>query len=617
MDISREIMSNLIIYSKYAKYLPDKNRRETWDEIITRNMNMHIKSFPKLKDEIINVYSYVFDKKVLPSMRSLQFSGRPIEIANNRLYNCAYIAIDNVDAFSETMFLLLGGTGVGYSVQTHHIEKLPEIIKPKKTRRFLVADSIEGWADSVKVLVEAFMGTRKALPLFDFSDIRPKGAELKTAGGKAPGPEPLKTCLFKIQSILERKNDGDRLTALEAHDIICYISDAVLSGGIRRSACIALFSYHDNDMLECKFGKWYELNPQRGRANNTVVLLRHKIKEKDFYELWDKMINSGSGEPGFMMSNDMEIGCNPCGEISLKSKQFCNLVEVNVSDIVSQDDLDNRARAAAFIATLQASYTNFHYLSDGWKVNTEKDALIGVGLTGIASGKIFKFNLKQTAQFVVEENERVSALIGTSPAIRTTTVKPSGTASLVLGCSSGVHPWFSKYYIRRIRVLKNEPLYLYLNAHHKELLEDDYFQPNIQAIISIPIKAPVGAITSDESPLDLLERVKYLHENWIKPGHKKGHNTNNVSCTVLVTKEDSGSVGKWMWENRDSYAALSILPKDENTYIQPPYEAISKAQYDSMVEILKTVDFSKVYEYEDGTNLSGEAACAGGACEIK
>lgn len=311
MDISQEILSDITVYMKYAKYLPELKRRENWQELVTRNKEMHVKKFPKLKDEIESAYQFVYDKKILPSMRSLQFAGRPIELNNARLYNCAFLPIDSFEAFSEVMFLLLSGSGVGYSVQNSHIEKLPAITKPTKSKRYLISDSIEGWADAVKVLMKAYL-KGKPMPIFDYGDIRHKGATLITAGGKAPGPEPLKDCLHNIQKIIDRKNNGEQLSSLEVHDICCYIADAVLSGGIRRSATISLFDIDDEDMLTCKFGSWWEQNPQRARANNTAVVVRHMADEQSFFELWKKIEASGSGEPGIFFTNDPSWGLNPC-----------------------------------------------------------------------------------------------------------------------------------------------------------------------------------------------------------------------------------------------------------------------------------------------------------------
>ena len=291
---SLEILSDITIHSKYAKYLAVKQRRETWEEIVTRNMEMHLKKFPELSIEIEHAYEFVYDKKILPSMRSMQFAGKSIEINPARIYNCCYLPINDYRSFSETMFLLLGGTGVGYSVQKHHVEQLPEIHKPTRTRRYLIGDSIEGWADSVKVLLKSYFGMCSK-PIFDYSDIREKGALLVTSGGKAPGPEPLKECLFKIEQVLDRKQNGDKLTPLECHDILCHCANAVLAGGIRRAAMIAGFSHDDEDMLTCKFGNWWELNEQRGRANNSVILMRHQLNKDEFKALWSKIEASGSG----------------------------------------------------------------------------------------------------------------------------------------------------------------------------------------------------------------------------------------------------------------------------------------------------------------------------------
>ena len=619
MDASQKILSDLTVYMKYAKFVPELNRRETWEELVTRNMNMHIKKYPQLKDEIKQVYKMVYDKKVLPSMRSMQFGGKPIEISPNRIYNCAYLPIDHLDAFAEAMFLLLGGTGVGYSVQKHHVECLPEIRKPKsnRTRRFLIGDSIEGWADSIKVLFKSYFGEHLSTPEFDFSDIRPKGAQLVTSGGKAPGPQPLKDCLHKLKGMLDAKEDGDKLTPIEVHDMVCHIADAVLAGGIRRAALISLFSADDNEMIACKSGAWWENNPQRGRANNSAALVRHKITKEFFLDLWKRVEASGAGEPGIYFTNDKDWGTNPCCEIALRPNQFCNLCEVNVSDIESQEDLNARVKAAAFIGTLQAGYTDFHYLRDIWRRTTEKDALIGVSMTGIGSGVVLGYNMKEAAKMVKEENARVAELIGINKSARMTTVKPAGTTSLTLGTSSGIHAWHNDYYIRRIRVGKNEAIYTYLSTNHPELVEDEFFRPHDTAVISVPQKAPEGAILRTESPFQLLERVKKITQEWVRPGHRTGSNSHNVSATISLKPEDWELAGEWMWENRDFYNGLSVLPYDGGTYIQAPFEDCTKEEFERLFAKLHSIDLSQVIELTDETDLSSELACAGGACEIK
>jgi len=932
MDISNRILSAITVYMKYSRFIPKLNRRETWEELVSRNKEMHQKKYPKLKDEIKNVYKFVYEKKVLPSMRSLQFGGKPIEISPNRIYNCAYMPIDDWRAFGEVMFLLLGGTGVGYSVQKHHVEKLPEIRKPKsdRERRFLISDSIEGWADAIKALVKSYFISGSSLR-FDYSDIRPKGARLITSGGKAPGAEPLRICIEKLRVILDLKKDGDKLTPIEVHDMVCYIADAVLAGGIRRAALISLFSADDDEMISCKFGTWWELNPQRGRANNSAVLLRSKVTEEFFKGLWKKIELSNAGEPGIYLSNDKDWGTNPCVtgdtlvavadgrnavsikqladenytgpvysiqtqtgqvvtsycskvwktrenaelvqitldddsvlrctpdhlimlrdghyvaakdivagtslmpfnskqrtdgrkyrmiqsntgrdiaqyahvaqyydiikvgydkqhihhidgngendmpsnleainasdhnrnhmlgkknayhkmsattrknwtrkqsirqsgvantnsngvssqvmyskcfnltlklkrpllrreildecgvkflssgrlqdmgvstigelsnrlystinhkvksveyltqmedvydmtvegthnfgvitstldanainssgifihnccEIALRPFQFCNLCEVNVSDVVDQQDLEDRVRAATFIGTLQAGYTDFHYLRPIWQRTTEKDALLGVGMTGIGSGVAQKLDVKAAAKVAKEENERLAGILGINKAARITTIKPAGTSSLTLGCSSGIHAWHNDYYLRRVRVGKNESIYTHLSQFHPELVEDEYFRPHDTAVIGIPQKAPDSAIMRTESPLQLLERVKWFNQNWIKPGHKNGMNTHNISATVSVREHEWDAVGNWMWSEREHFNGLSVLPFDGGNYIQAPFQDITKEEYERLMSTLKDVNLENIIELDDNTDLTGEIACGSSGCEIK
>ena len=617
MELSNEILSDITVHMKYAKYQSEVQRRETWEELVTRNKEMHIKKYPAIKDEIEAAYKFVYNKKVLPSMRSLQFGGKPIEISPNRVYNCAYLPIDDWRSFSEVMFLLLGGTGVGYSVQRHHVDALPEIHAPNpdRRRRYLIADSIEGWADAIKVLMKSYFYGGSRLK-FDFSDIRPKGARLVTSGGKAPGPQPLKEALVKIEGILNEKQNGEKLKAIDVHDIVCYIADAVLAGGIRRAALISLFSADDDEMISCKAGNWWELHPQRGRANNSAVLMRHKVTKEFFTTIWKRIEASGAGEPGIYLSNDKDWGTNPCCEIALRPYQFCNLCEVNASDITSQEDYEARVKAAAFIGTLQAGYTDFHYLRPIWQRTTEKDALIGISMTGIGSGTVLGYNMKAAAKIVKEENARVAKVLGINKSARCTTVKPAGTTSLTLGTSSGIHAWHNDYYIRRVRVGKNEAIYTYLAIHHPELIEDEYFRPHDTAVISVPQKAPEGSILRTESPFQLLERVKRVHLEWIKSGHRSGSNTHNVSATISIRDHEWDSVGEWMWNNKDHYNGLSVLPYADHTYKQAPFEDITEDEYHELMKSLSNVDLSKIVELDDDTDLSGELACAGGACEI-
>jgi ribonucleoside-diphosphate reductase alpha chain len=615
-DLGLDALSKLTVFSKYAKYIPELKRRETWDEIVTRYENMMIKKYPKLKGVILESTCYIREKKVLPSMRALQFAGTAAEVNNARIYNCCYLPIDSLHSFSETMFLLLGGTGVGYSVQKQHIAQLPAITKPGKKRNYLIEDSIMGWADAVKVLMKAYM-EGGFMPVFDFRAIRQKGARLVTAGGKAPGPEPLKICLAHVQAVLDRKKEGEQLTPLESHDILCHIANSVLAGGIRRSAMIALFSHDDEEMITCKYGNWWETNEQRGRANNSAVLERGSISEEEFNGLWKRIEASGSGEPGIYWTNNKDWGTNPCCEIALRPYQFCNLCEVNVSDVTSQEELNNRVTVAAIFGTLQAGFTDFHYLRPIWQKTTQKDALLGIGMTGIGSGEILKYNLEAAANVAKLTNVLISDKLGINEAARITCVKPSGTTSLVLGTASGIHAWHAPHYLRTMRFGKTEDVASYLIVNHPELCEDDVLRPHDTLCVRIPVKAPENSIFRTETAIDTLERVKKFSLEWIKPGHINGDNTHNVSATVSIKQDEWVSVGEWMWQNRDVYNGLSVLPFWEHTYKQAPFEDITEEEYNKRITTLHALDLTKVTELDDTVDFGQVAACAGGACEIQ
>jgi ribonucleoside-diphosphate reductase alpha chain len=642
MDLGLETLSDLTIFSKYAKYIPEKKRRETWDEIVDRYQDMMIKKYPTLKESIIKSAELIRLKKVLPSMRALQFAGSAAEVNNARIYNCCYLPIDSLHSFSETMFLLLGGTGVGYSVQKQHVAQLPPIKKQEtyKQKTWLIEDSIMGWADAVKVLMKFyFEGGFK--PKFDFRAVRPKGARLVTAGGKAPGPEPLKICLAHVDAIMERKKDGEQLTPLECHDILCHIANSVLAGGIRRSAMISLFSHDDEEMITCKYGSWWETNEQRGRANNSAVLKRDEISQEEFSALWKRIEASGSGEPGIYWTNNLDWGTNPCCEIGLRPYQFCNLCEVNVSDVTNQTDLNDRVAVASFFGTLQAGFTDFHYLRDIWRQTTQKDALLGIGMTGIGSGEILNADLEIAANTAKVVNSVISAIIGTNEASRITCIKPSGTTSCVLGTSSGIHAWHAPYYLRTVRFGKSEDIAAYLMVNHPELCEDDVLRPHDTLCARIPIKAPENSIFRTETAIDTLERVKKFATEWILPGHIKGDNTHNVSATISIdkyrkygvvsNKENSNTtvsdyskaldewqvVGEWMWENREVYNGLSVLNYDGGSYVQAPFEDITEEEYNKRIATLQSLDLTKVMEIDDNVEFSQVAACAGGACSIE
>ena len=674
---SKEFLSELIIYSKYAKFVPVLGRRENWQELIQRNVNMHIEKYPHLEQEIYNVYGRsVLPKKVLPSMRSLQFGGVPIMKNPARIYNCAARAMDDTASFSELMFLLLGGSGVGISVQKHHIDKLNTVKSPTTDyhRRFFIQDSIMGWADSIKALMRSYFEGRPYID-FDPSEVRKKGEPLKTAGGTAPGPEPLMECIANIRKVMDtaikERGEGTKLTTIEVHDIACFISKAVLSGGLRRAAIISVFSHDDELMLNAKTNfhvellspiekinencyklfvnyrnntkeifidekelhqfnetktiPWHHFEGQRGYANNSMILLRGSVSEEFFKNLMKRVERSHAGEPGILWTSDLEMFFNPCAEITLYSKGFCNLVEICADEIENEEDFFIHIKDGTFIATIQAGYTDFHYLSHEWRVNAERDALCGVSFTGIASGQIFNYDLVAGAKVALAENERVAKLIGINIAKRLGTVKPSGTTSLVLGTASGVHAWFDHYYFRIFDIMKDKPLYKYALEHlGSEFVMDNYYSPDTTAVIGIPIKAPDGAAIRTEHPQVTLERAKRLQMEWIRNTHREGVNYNNVSLTVNVKPDEWGMITDWMWDNRDYYSGISLIDYDGGTYPQMPHTTISETEYYRLEALLaeRVPNFviEDIFEtYDDLIKINhniDNVACSGGSCEI-
>lgn len=926
----KQALADITVFNKYARFNNTANRRENWAEIVNRNAEMHKAKYPHMAEEIDMVYQdFVHTKRVLPSMRSLQFGGRPILMAENRIFNCAYAPAESTKFFSELMFLLLGGTGMGYSVQRRHTDKLPKVKSPESDQeyKYQIQDSIVGWADAVKVVCKAFFNAG-TLPVFDYRDIREKGAELITTGGQAPGPEPLRICIAQLIDVL-RGAVGRKLHPIEVHDMACIIADAVLAGGIRRAAMISLFDRDDDEMLACKSGDWWKTHPHRGRSNNSAVLPRGEVTEEEFAELMQRVEASGCGEPGVYWTNNKDWGTNPCCftgdmkllttegykslsslvdvtfnnvningnatpgkvwsngiknivevkfikapsirctadhvfmtingtgveakdlkgqrlmphylikthpvdisafkagyilgdgglgrlnstshkglevyigakdldvgyyfevgtpgtyyqteaydiaikyglkasstfdrelpievsddfmmglysangsvikngkrvalkttssklrdqvitwltskgmtpyfttnkptnvkfsngeylckesydvnisgvdnlclfastvsfvheykqealekailesgkyvcavkpagseevfdfnepeehwgviegvivhncEIGLRPYQMCNLTEINAGAIETQDDFNQAASAAAFLGTLQAGYTDFHYLNPKWKIACEKDALLGVSMTGIASGTVEALDMEEAVSYVLEENEQVAEMIGINKAARTTCVKPAGTTSLVLGTSSGIHAWHAPYYIRRMRAGKDEALAQYLMTAAPGLVEQDVTKEN-QVVLSFPQRAPEGATVRSEHMLELLERVKDVSVRWVAPGHRDGINQHNVSCTISVMDNQWKLLTRWMWTNRDHYNGISVLPYfGAEAYPQLPFEDITREQYEAMLPLLESVDISKVFELDgNAIDLASELACAGGACEI-
>lgn len=618
MEADKKALSDIVVFNKYAKWDASKGRRENYKEIVQRNKEMHQRKYPQLAEQIEDVYAnYVLPKRVLPSMRSLQFGGRPIELAHNRIFNCAYMPAEDYHFFPELMFLLLGGTGMGYSVQSHHVNRLPPVTEPKSRdyHKFQVQDSIVGWADAIKVVAKAFL-CGGALPAFDYRDIREKGSELVTTGGQAPGPAPLKLC---VESLVELFTGavGRNLKPIEVHDAACIIADAVLAGGIRRAAMISLFDVTDEEMIACKSGNWWETHPYRARSNNSAVLIRGEVSCDQFVKLMARVEASGCGEPGVYWNNNRDWGTNPCCEIALEPYQMCNLTEINASLIKGQADYNGASGAAAFIGTLQAGYTDFHYLNPKWRETCERGALLGVSMTGIASKTVTELDMKQAAKCAKQTNRNVAKDIGINPAERITTVKPAGTTSLVLGCSSGIHAWHNDYYIRRMRAGKDEELAQYMMRAAPALVEQDVMVAH-QVVLSFPQKAPEGACVRTESIFNLLERVKKVSQEWVDEGHRKGANRHNVSCTISVKDSEWEELTNWMWINREHYNGISVLPYfGAEAYPQLPFEDCTKEVYEQLLVHLEAINIDEVFE-RDGKaiNLAGELACAGGFCEL-
>lgn len=615
MNKSNRLLSEIVAYRTYSKHLNSHNRRETLEETINRNLSMYLEKYPKLSRDIIKAFKQVHDFNVMPSMRSLQFGGEAILKNNVRLFNCSFANITYPRIFAEALFLLLSGTGFGYSVQKHHINQLPSLRVPKEEGIYIVHDSIEGWAEALNQLTSAyFFGSIR--PIFDFSKIRDKGSYLVTTGAKAPGPEPLRQMLIKVESIL-KLNLGKKLSPLQVHDILCLIADCVLSGGIRRAALICLFDRNDTEMLSSKHGSWWEKHPHRARANNSAVLPRTETTFEEFKNVYDMCIASNAGEPGFFWTNNIEWGTNPCAEIGLQSNQFCNLTTTNLTGIKNEKDFENRVYAASLLGTLQAGFTDFPYLSEKWKTVTESEALIGCSFTGIADATSLSSNsLQRAAKLVLEVNEKYAKKIGTNVANRTTAIKPEGTASCVLGSSSGIHARHSEYYLRRVRMNKDDELARYLLRVIPELVEPDIFSAN-GVVVTIPQKSPEGAITRhQESALVLFDRVKHYYNNWVVPGHREGVNTHNISCTINYKPEEVDLLFNKLWNDRFEYAAVSLLPFSDAIYQQAPFEDCTKQIFEKYDNMVKEIDLSKILEVTDTTNRIDQIACSGGLCEL-
>lgn len=608
--MSSSLLSELVFLRTYSAVKED-GTKESWEECVERNKNMHLEKFPFLKQDIMFLKSYelVKEKKVLPSMRSMQFGGPAIANTNERNFNCSFVGLDSFQSFAEICYLSMCGVGVGFSVTQEFLEKLPVITESKDEELFVIPDNKEGWADSIKLLLS------NPSISFDYSLLRPNGAKL-ASGGTASGPEVLQQGHEKIRKILKGAL-GTRLSSLQAHDIACHIGDFVVAGGVRRTALISLFNWWDIDMLKAKQGEWWIENPQRARANNSAHILRKDPQAKYAFEkVMKACFESKAGEPGVAWTNSYAVGGNPCFEISLQHMGFCNLTEVALANCADIEEVMDAVIAATIIGTVQASYTQFNYLRPQWKKNAEDEALLGVSLTGLAQVKLTGKQLQRMAAMAKSINARMSAKIGINPSKRITTVKPSGSASSVLGTSSGIHAAFSDFYVRRVRIEQIHPLTTKLKELIPSLVEVDLFNPSI-AIVSIPVSMKNAVVKKNETAVQFLDRIKHVFDNWIVPGHLEGVNTHNVSATVNYKDGEEQGITEWMWLNRYHYNGISLLPDDGGVYVQAPYEEIDETAYKAMKSLIpESIDFSSISWHAVADERVTTAACEGGLCEL-
>jgi ribonucleoside-triphosphate reductase (thioredoxin) len=677
-------LEEFIAISRYARYVPEKRRRETWVEAVARVRDMHLFHYPDrsfaeaklaalaagevtgaelsalgdlggLHDAVRGAFAAVERREVLPSMRSLQFGGEAVLSKHTRIFNCCFTYIDRIEAFRETLYLLLCGCGVGFSVQTHHVDKLPALGTrrddlPKITH--FVADTIEGWADALHVLMSNAVAGRGVQ--FDYSLIRPEGAPLRTSGGKAPGPQPLFHSLSRIEAIV-RGAAGRRLRPIEAYDVLMWAAKAVLSGGVRRSATICLFSAHDAEMVAAKTGNWFAEHAHRAASNNSAVIIRSTATR----ELFDSLLEAQKqfGEPGFYFVEDTEYGANPCVEIGLHPRlvvdartaarllelgytgelrtgdvlsgvQFCNLATISAGASETPRDFLRLCVHAAVIGTLQAGYTDFSYLSPVSRVITEREALLGVSICGILDRPSVLLDpavLRAGAAMVKATNAVVARALGIEPAARATCVKPEGTASLLLGTSSGLHPHHARRYFRRVQANVHDPVYLHFRRSNPNMVEPSVYDPNGRTeVITFPVEGPDFGIYREEvSAVKHLEYIRLVQENWVQAGRRHERYSpglhHNVSCTVTVRPDEWPAVSDFIWNHRQNFTGIALLQEcGDKAYEQAPREALATvADIEKWNAVTyRPVDYTELEESEDITELKQTVACAGGVCEI-
>ncbi len=613
--------------SRYARWVDSENRRETWPETVKRYCDFFAKKFGDVFP-YERIYNAIYNLEVMPSMRALMTAGPALERDNVPAYNCSFIAIDNPKAFDEILYILMCGTGVGFSVERQYIVNLPQVpeeLHPTDTV-VKVKDSRIGWAAALREVISLLYAGH--IPGWDTSAVRPAGARLKTFGGRASGPEPLEQLFRNIIAIF-KKAKGRRLTSLECHDIVCYVADAVIVGGVRRSALISLSNLSDDRMRVAKSGNWWDNDPQRMLANNSAVYTERP--EMDiFMKEWLSLVESKSGERGIISRAAMQskaaslgerrdaslvVGTNPCGEITLRNHGFCNLTEIVARPNDTKKSLDKKTETGIILGTFQAALTDFKYLRSSWRRNAEEEALLGVSITGIRDCPLLNDKektpqlLKELSTKHIETNKYWANLIGIKPSAAIYTVKPSGTVSQLVNASSGIHERFSQYYIRTVRNDKKDPLSQFL-IDQGIPYEADLFKPESIYVFSFPVKAPEGSLVRDgETAIDQLERYLMFYENWAE---------HNVSITVYVKDHEWLEVGAWVYKNFNKIGGISFLPFSDHVYKQAPYTAISEEEYNAMQASMPTIDWSLLsnYEKDDSTVVTKELACTAGACEI-
>ncbi len=632
-------LGEFVYLRTYAKWNPEAGRRETWIETVDRYMNfMHENLGNKLTEkEYVEVREAILKQEIMPSMRLMQFAGDAARRSNVTAYNCSYIAPSKIEDFAEIMYISMCGTGAGYSVESANIQALPQIAYQTKEKlpTYVVQDSKEGWCDALTLGLRTWYEGKDID--FDFSIIRPAGARLQTMGGKASGPEPLRNLLaFARERILSRQ--GRRLRNIDAHDIICKIGDCVVAGGVRRSAMISLSDLDDDLVRDAKKGQFWMTEPQRALANNSAVY-NEKPSNEEFMDEWVALVKSKAGERGIFnrgglmgqlpqrridywkesgyVKNERVVGpagTNPCGEIILKSKQFCNLSEVVARADDTEATLVRKARLATVLGTYQSTLVNLGYLSKEWTDNCKAERLLGVSITGQWDSKAVRNAdvLEAMRKETIKTNKKYAERFGINASTAITCVKPSGTVSQTLGVSSGMHPRHSPYYIRRIRISATDSLFKMLKdqgvPYHPEVGQTE--EDASTFVLEFPVKSPDGAINKDDlTALDQLEHWKLVKEHYTE---------HNPSVTISVGDDEWIKVANWVYENWDKVGGLSFLPRSNHVYRLAPYEEISKEQYEEMKKRFEHVDYGKLYAYErtDETELKKELACVSGTCEI-